>query len=149
MNQYQTGRQFLQRLDYEADLLEELTRLAREAGITMGVVAVIGAVRRAVVAVYDQETQEYREVSLDRPLEILHCTGNISVRDGETVVHAHVTLGDDEGRAFGGHLVKGTPIFAGEAHFTELVGPVLERRRDGVTGLPLWALPAQGQTDEG
>ncbi len=49
---------------------------------------------------------------LTQPLEILALVGIISLRDGQIMVHAHVTLGDQEGRAWGAHLPEGTVIFA-------------------------------------
>jgi uncharacterized protein len=50
----------------------------------------------------------------------------------------HLTLADDDGRAFGGHAAPGCVVFACEIVVTELHGPSLERAYDAVTGLPLW-----------
>ncbi len=35
------------------------------------------------------------------------------MKDGEIFVHAHITLADRKGRAYGGHLMPGTMVFAG------------------------------------
>jgi len=33
--------------------------------------------------------------------------GNVTVRDGEPAVHAHVVVGKQDGTAHGGHLIEG------------------------------------------
>ena len=58
------------------------------------------------------------------------------------MVHAHVTLGDKDGQAFGGHLAEGTLVFACEFAILEHQSATsLVRQIDGPTGLFLW--PAQ------
>jgi predicted DNA-binding protein with PD1-like motif len=65
--------------------------------------------------------------------------GNISIKDGKPMVHAHVTLADGEGRAYGGHLAAGTPVFACEFAIHEYTADqVLARQNDPETGLMLW-----------
>ena len=66
------------------------------------------------------------------------CTGNISLMDGKPFVHAHIVLGDPEGRLVGGHLFSETVIYAGEISLQELAGKPLERAHDQTTGLSLW-----------
>ena len=56
------------------------------------------------------------------------------------MVHAHVTLSDEQGNAFGGHLAPGTVIFACEFVIQELAGDALTRGFDEQTGLPLWQM---------
>lgn len=138
MEKYGTGTVVMGRLDHGADLLEEITEICRKEGIRMGRVAAIGAVSGARLGFYNQETREYRFFSIDQPLEILNLAGNISIKDGEPMVHAHVVLGDKDGKAFGGHLAPGTTVFACECIIGVLEGPVLERKLDSETGLPLW-----------
>ena len=106
----------------------------------MGRVEAIGAVSRARLGFYNQETREYQFFSIEQPLEILKLAGNISIKDGEPMVHAHVVLGDKDGKSFGGHLAPGTTVFACECMIGVFEGTVLERKSDGETGLPLWLL---------
>lgn len=129
---------YMGRLPQGGDLLNSLTQFVREKGIKKGQVEAIGAVERAAVGFYDQETQKYKLVTFDKHMEILNLTGNISLKDGEPFIHAHVTLGDGEGRSFGGHLVEGTIVFAGEFIIREFDGKDLERKYDQDTGLTLW-----------
>ena len=69
---------------------------AREHGITLGEVQAIGAVSQARVGFYHQAERKYYFLELPRPLEIASLMGNISLKDGEPIVHAHVTLTDRE-----------------------------------------------------
>ena len=132
------GEVLMGRLQRGDDLLGALTERAKAAGVRAGRLQALGAVEKARVGFYDQEAFEYGFLDLGEPLEILALIGNVSLRDGEPMVHAHVTLGDARGRAFGGHLVLGTTVFACEFTIEVLEGAEFHRARDEATGLPLW-----------
>jgi uncharacterized protein len=134
----ESSKVVLRRLVHGGDLLDEVTALARREGITLGTVSAIGAVRRARIGYYDQKGRSYRERDLAEPMEICSCLGNISLKEGEVFVHAHVVLADGEGKTVGGHLCPGTIIFAAECRIEELRGSPLERGYDDETGLALW-----------
>jgi len=126
------------RLEHGADLLEELTSVCAANGVTLGWVHALGALQRARLGYYDQDAREYRFIDVGRHLEITNLVGNVSLKDGEPIIHAHVTLADDEARAFGGHLAPGTIVFACEFCIQVFDGPELSRSFDAETGLPLW-----------
>jgi predicted DNA-binding protein with PD1-like motif len=134
-----SGRIFVGRFEAGKDLLAELTEFCKKKNIRLGFFDLIGAVRNAKLGYYDQEMKKYTGcVELNKKLEISSCMGNISIKDGEIFVHAHITLADREGKAFGGHLMPGTEIFAAEFYIQEHIGGELIRGKDKVTGLPLW-----------
>lgn len=130
---------FLTSLRHGSDLLEEIARIAREAELRHAAVSVIGAVSCASFGFYDQQAKKYEARTRQGGYEIIHCTGNITLKDGEPFVHAHVLFGSDDGTAFGGHLMAPTKIFAAELHIMELAGPPPERVFDTTTGLYLWS----------
>ena len=135
----QRGRSFLLRLPYGEDLLLTLKRFCDENEITQGTLIVIGAVQQATVGYYDQKAREYRANSFNQPMEIVSCSGNISLLEGEPFVHAHIVLADSEGKPVAaGHLMEDTIIFAGEAFVQELIGEPLVRKFDEQTSLSLW-----------
>jgi predicted DNA-binding protein with PD1-like motif len=125
------------RLKHDADLVQSVTELARSKGIEAGSFTAIGALKRARLGYYDQESHEYREMKIDSPHEMASCIGNISLKDGEPFAHIHVVLADEAGNAKAGHLFEGI-VFAAEVHLRQLEGPKLERKHDEVTGLSLW-----------
>ncbi len=133
------GRIFLGRFEAGDDLLDSLAGFCKKQNIRLGVFNLIGAVRNAKLGYYDQAQKKYTGcVELNKKLEISSCTGNISLKDGEIFCHAHITLADFEGKAFGGHLMQGTEVFAAEFFIQELTGAELFRGKDEKTGLPLW-----------
>jgi predicted DNA-binding protein with PD1-like motif len=132
------SKTIMQRLRKGEDLVTELTRVCRENGITRGSIQVIGAMERASLGYYHQDTREYETHAIDHHVEILAGIGNVSLLDGETFVHLHLTLGDDKCRSFGGHAMTGNIIFAAEAVIAEIPGDALNRVYDEPTGLKLW-----------
>lgn len=122
------------------DLLEEITDICRKNSITLGRVEAIGSVQKARLAYYNQQTREYQFFTIDAPLEIINFSGNISLKDGEPTVHAHISLADKTGQTYGGHLAPGTVVFACEFIIEVFTGQVFERKLDKLTGLPLWEM---------
>jgi predicted DNA-binding protein with PD1-like motif len=131
---------FMGKLSHGSDLLAELTDLCTQKDVHLGRIEALGAVQRARLGFYNQKTREYEYVILDRPLEITKLVGNVSIKDDKPMVHAHITLADDGGIAYGGHLASGTVVFACEFILQAFDGPVFERAYDSDTGLPLWKM---------
>ncbi|MEM2890772.1 MAG: DUF296 domain-containing protein [Candidatus Hadarchaeum sp.] len=136
-SRYRAGRTFLCRAEYHSELMKSILEFVREKEIKMAVFFVIGAVEDATLAYYHHEKHEYQKITLKRPLEIANAFGNISSRDGQPFAHLHAVLSDAKGRAYAGHLISAT-VFAAEVHFLELIGDILEREKDQITGLALW-----------
>ena len=139
VREYNTGRRFAGRFDHAKDLLASLTGFADKNNITMAVFSAIGAVFSATLGYYDQKKKEYVSYTENKPLEIISCTGNISLKEGAPFVHAHAVLSDGEGKTIGGHLFSETPVFAGEFYIQELAGSPFSRQHDPETGLMLWS----------
>ena len=133
------GRSFIGRFEYDDDLLGALQEFSNARGIRAGVFTLIGAVQNIRLGYYDQKKKRYTGcVDIRKKLEIASCAGSISEKDGQIFVHAHLVCADYKGKAFGGHLMPGTKIFAAEYFIQELVGATLVRKKDPRTGLPLW-----------
>lgn len=131
---------FIGRVAHGGDLLAELTNLCTEKNVTLGSLQAIGAVRRATIGYYDQAERTYAFETIDEPMEILSLVGNVSLKEGVPMVHAHVTLGREDGSAIGGHLAEGTEVFACEYILRRFSGAELHRTFDEPTGLPLWEM---------
>lgn len=132
------GRAFVGRLETGADLVKEIERFCAEHGIMAAQVTVIGAVRHASYAYYEQDDHRYRELASATHHEIVAFTGNVSLRDDKPFLHAHATFADADGATVGGHLLPGCEVFAGEVMIRELGGVSLVRQPDAETGLALW-----------
>ena len=132
------GRAFVGRLETGSDLVEEIERYCAEQGVVAAQVTVIGAVRKAAFAFYEQDDHRYLELSSETHHEIVGFTGNISLRDDKPFLHAHATFADAAGATVGGHLLRGCEVFAAEVMIREIAGVSLVRMPDEKTGLALW-----------
>jgi len=135
--EYNASKELTIRLKHDADVVQSIMEIAKNKGIEAGSFTAIGALKHARLGYYDQENHEYREMKIDSPHEMASCVGNISLKEGEPFVHAHVVLSDEKGNTRAGHLLEGI-VFAAEVHLSQLEGPKLERKYDEVTGLSLW-----------
>lgn len=136
--EFKTGRRFVGRLPHGKDLITFIEDFCKEASIQMATFSVIGAVSSVTMGAHDQKQQVYVTFTEEAELEIVTCIGNVSLMDGNPVVHAHIVLGDKQGKITGGHLFSETILFAGEIELQELTGTPLERAYDDTTGLMLW-----------
>lgn len=134
---FKQGRSLLIRLDHGSDMIAEMAEIAGSLEIVTGVFNAIGALGSAELGYYDQVKNEYGKIAVEEPAELVSCSGNISVRDGQPFVHAHAVLADRDGKVLGGHLMKGC-VFAAEVYLQELLGSPLVRVHDPTTGLKLW-----------
>ena len=135
--EYNTGKELIMRLKHNTDIVQSIAEFARSKGVRAGNFTAIGALKRAELGYYDQRKHEYLKMRIDSPYELASCVGNVSLKDGEPFVHAHVVLSDEKGNTRAGHLLEGI-VFAAEVHLSQLAGPKLERKYDEVTGLSLW-----------
>ena len=133
-----TREKIMGKLGYGCDLLDEITTICTARKFTLGRIEAMGAVQKACISYYNQQTRHYQYTDLDFPLEIANLVGNISLKDGSNFVHAHVTLVDETGKTYGGHLGQGTVVFACEFVLEVFDGPLFNRCYDEETGLSLW-----------
>jgi predicted DNA-binding protein with PD1-like motif len=141
----QPGRVIVARVKPGSDLLRSLQKIAAEEGITSGViVSGVGLLRQARLRNCKSLPEEYpitdgnrTFLSFEKPLEILSISGNVTLAEGEPLVHAHLTLSSVEGdeiTVIGGHLIEGCVIFGfSEFAILELEGVEMVKRFDEET----------------
>lgn len=140
LKQFEKGRTFIAKLNYQSDLLEELNKICHDENIKAGSISAIGAVSSLKLGFYDQETKQYvyTTYAYDEAMEIVSCSGNISIKDEKPFCHVHIVAADKKGKCIGGHLAAGTSVFAGEVIIQEFLGEDLIREIDEETKLTLW-----------
>ncbi len=138
--EFRLGRFFLGRLLEGQDPLAALADFCREKGVRAGWLSAIGTLRRAVLGYFDETRREYLHIPVEGFREIASCQGNVSLRDGQPLVHLHIVLSAEDGSTVAGHLLEGE-TFVGEFYLQEVLGPALVRRFDPQSGLALWAFP--------
>jgi uncharacterized protein len=120
------------------DLLKELDAYVRSHGINLAWIAMFGAVSPASLRFYEQDTQSWKDFVIDKEVEVDSALGNVTLLNGEPIVHVHMTVSDETGACFGGHLAEGTIVFNMEIVIQALSGPVISRKHDAATGLTIW-----------
>ncbi len=119
---FDPGRIHLLSLSQGDDLLGSLTEFARSNGVLGATITFLGSVSRADLSWYDPDTGDYRTFVREQQLEVAGGTGNISLYEGQPLVHIHAVFADSTGRTIGGHINPGTTVFAMEATVQELTG---------------------------
>ncbi len=134
------GRICFSRIFEDEDLPEAIKKRVEESNVKAGVFILIGSLKKAVLGYYNG--REYKLTELDGPLEIASCMGNIAVDGkGETVVHPHIVVSNEESKAFGGHLMEGSLVgVTAELVIVEGLDVKLQRAFDEKTKLNLWKL---------
>ncbi len=140
MRTYQLEKLHMGRLVAGDDLLTALTGATEKLKISSGYIWALGTVKRGVLGFFDQDEKEYVELTFDEPLEIVTCHGSISRKGDDTVLHLHMTVGDELGQAYGGHVMPGNEVLVTEFCIAEFDGEPLCRERDEELDLDLWPL---------
>lgn len=122
------------RADRGQEILSSIQEICEKENVQVGIVSGIGAVSKCIMGVYDVEEQKYYKNEMDGSFEITNLTGNVTRKDGEVYLHLHITLGDEDGKAFGGHLNEAWISATSEIFIINVEG-TLERKVDEQIGL--------------
>ena len=98
------GNTYVVRLDPAEEILEQLEHFARQEQVRLAAVQALGAVKEFTVGVFKTDEKKYYANHFSGSFEIVSLTGTIDTMDGDFYCHLHMCAGDQEGRAFGGHL---------------------------------------------
>jgi len=89
------------------ELAEGLLRFAKEQKLSAASFKAVGALSSVRLGWLSWESKRYEpSVTLDEQVELLSLIGDVALKDGEPVVHAHAVVGKKDGSAHGGHLLK-------------------------------------------
>lgn len=118
------------------EVLRSLLIYLKENNIRAGHFTGLGAAESLEIAFYNLETKEYEKKKTNFDVEILSLVGNVSLIEGEPIIHAHGVFGKRDFSAFGGHVFELVVGGTCELHLTELDG-FMTREYDEATGLRL------------
>ena len=96
------------RLEMGDKLIDSTQRIATNENVKLASISGIGACSKIEMGYIDLSIKEYVFKTFDGNMEILHATGNITMKDGNQFAHIHISVADEECRAFGGHLNEAT-----------------------------------------
>jgi predicted DNA-binding protein with PD1-like motif len=135
------GRRFVGRIERGESLVEAISLLLRERGVTSAWLTVLGALEWADLARADQVGgAEAKPVRVEE-CEILHLAGNVSLRRDEPSVRLHGAVSrvtSTRHEVVAGRVVDAR-VYACEFHVSCFDDVLLKREYDAATGLDLWA----------
>jgi hypothetical protein len=118
------------------EVIETLTRFAKERHISAGHFTAIGAFSDAGIGYYDWQKKDYLRNEIKEQVEVVSLIGDIAVDNGTPKIHAHVVVGKRDGSAMAGHLLDGHVRPTLELVLDDSSGQ-LRRRFDPESGLGL------------
>lgn len=128
------GRVIFARLSKGEDLLQSVTEIAEQVAVSAGFFFLIGTLEKASLGFFREGKYETKEI--DAALEIVSCSGNVSIKEGKTFAHLHIVVSDEKGNAYGGHVMPNCLIgVTGELVLVEATGIKLIRKFDEKTKL--------------
>lgn len=133
------GNKYIVRMDKGDELVDTLKRFSKEQGIKLGSVMGLGAVNKVVIGLFETETKKYHSSEFTGDYEITSFHANISTMNGETYLHPHITISNNEYRTFGGHLTSAVISATGEFVIESIDGEV-DREFNDEVGLNLYKL---------
>ena len=74
------------------EIIKSLLDFCEKNKIKLGHFSGIGAVNKAELAHYSVETKKYSTKIIEKPLEILNLSGNVTTMEGKCYIHAHIAL---------------------------------------------------------
>ena len=92
------------RLEMGEGLMESTQRIATAENVRLASINGIGACSKIEMGYIDLSIKEYVFKTFKGNLEILQATGNITLKDGEPFPHIHISVANEDCKAFGGHL---------------------------------------------
>lgn len=137
MEYRQFGDSFVVRLNRGEEIITELTALCKKENIKLASVQGIGAADLATIGLYNVNEKLYHKTQLKGAMEITSLLGNITTMNGETYLHLHINLCDENMNIKGGHLNECRISATGEIIVTKINGNV-DRIKDNETGLNIF-----------
>ena len=123
------------KVEPDEDLIESIIQMIKIHDIKSGLINCIGALKKYTVGYFDIDSKEYLRKTFDDYIELVSCMGNISFKDGEPIVHLHISIGTKDYNIFGGHLFQPSIVsITGEVYIFE-IEEKLNRAEDPQLGL--------------
>jgi predicted DNA-binding protein with PD1-like motif len=123
------------------ELVDNLTKYARQQNLDAASFTGIGAFSSATLGYFDRERMDYAKIPIDEQVEVLTLAGNIAFDKSkrELKVHAHAIVGRADGSTLGGHVLAARVWPTLEVVLVEAPAQ-LRRASDPETGLALLVL---------
>jgi predicted DNA-binding protein with PD1-like motif len=89
------------------ELAKGLLEFAEQEKLSAASFKAVGALSSVRLGWFSWESKQYEpSVTLDEQVELQSLIGDVAVKGGKPVVHAHAAIGRKDGTAQGGHLLE-------------------------------------------
>lgn len=134
------SRVIVVKLEPDDDLLTSLSKIIKMYKIKSGFINCIGALKQFTLGYYDFDLNGYKMETFSENVELVSCIGSVSYKDGEPIIHMHISIGRRDYSVLGGHLGKPSIVsITGEVSIFE-IDKKLIREIDPQSGLALLKL---------
>lgn len=131
------GQMYYVRIDRGEEVMASLKEFAVREKITLAGITGLGAAGLVEAGLYIVEDKKYKSNTFEGEFEILSLTGTITEKDGSPYLHLHISIADEKGAAFGGHLNRA--VISGTCELTVCVSDGrVGRKYDEETGLNIF-----------
>ncbi|HME81223.1 MAG TPA: PPC domain-containing DNA-binding protein [Candidatus Eremiobacteraceae bacterium] len=89
------------------EAVSEITAFAKLENVTAARLTGIGGFSQATLGYFDRDKKQYQPFPVPEQVEVLSLVGDIALRDGAPLLHAHALVGHRDGSVTGGHLIMG------------------------------------------
>lgn len=113
-----------------------LKEIALKEDIKLASISALGATDDFTIGVYKVDDKSYTEKNFKGIFEILDINGTITTKDGDYYPHLHITVADDKGSAFGGHLIRANISVTCEM-VIDIIDGMVQRKMDDEIGINL------------
>ncbi len=134
MQSKQVDKTYFIFLEKDEPVMKTLTEFCSKNSIQNGEISGIGAVKNIEIGAFDPGSKSYIHKKFDKTHELISCMGNITLKDGEPFIHAHITIGDHDMNVKGGHVFEMTVAVVGEFYIRKIDGSI-HRELNGDIGL--------------
>lgn len=131
------GNKIVVRIDRGEEILEKIKEIGISENIRLAHISALGAVGEVTVGVFKTGEKKYYANEFKGDFEITSLTGTITTKDGEFYSHLHMSVGDVEGRVYGGHLNKAV-VSATCEMVIDVIDGAVERKFSDEIGLNLF-----------
>ena len=134
------SRVIVVKLEPGDDVLDSISKIVKTYKIKSGFINCIGALKQFTLGYFDLDLNDYKMETFSENVELISCIGNVAYKDGEPMIHIHITVGRRDYSVLGGHLGKPSIVsITGEVCIFEIDRKLI-REVEPQTGLSLLKL---------
>ena len=134
--QYEKNKQdYFIYIEKDEKVMHSLTKFCLNNNIQNGKISGIGAVKMTEIGAYDIVKKEYLKKEYSDVFELVSFEGNVTLKENQPFVHAHVVLSNHNMATVGGHLFESTVAAVGEFFLRKFEGSAF-RKLNREVGLP-------------